>query len=283
MPHSNENKRIAILTTVRNDTIFLDKWIDYYAQQFGTKNLFVLLDGHDQPVPQSAENTNIISLPHIPLNRAKGDKRRAKIMSDFARGLFELFDIVIVTDVDEFIIVDPKLNLTLAQYLSRKSGYSTLSALGLDVAQHLEQESPIDLSKPFLSQRRYAHLSARYTKPSIAFQPVRWGSWMHRIKGRNFRIDPNLYLIHLGMVDYQLSTGKTHDKDRLSAGWAGHLARREEAFKIVTGSAPVDGDKIFAGARRIQSLRRPIYALNKPGTLKNKPVVILPQRFETII
>jgi len=229
-------KRIAAVTTVRNDTIFLEKWVRYYGRQFGAKNLYVFIDGHDQPLPEWLGEINTIVLPHLPLKRAKADARRAQVMSQLARGLFHYFDAVIATDVDEFLIVDPNVNLTLIEYLSQSKATTTMSGLGLDVGQHLEQESALDLRRPFLDQRNFAHLSSRYTKPVVAFRPVTWGSGMHRIKGRNFHIDPNLFLFHFGMVDYELATGKTTDQDRLNSGWKKHLSRREALFKIIEKS-----------------------------------------------
>ncbi len=275
-------KRICALTTVRNDTIFLRKWIDYYGTQFGAKNLFVLLDGHDQPVPD-VPDVNFIRLPHVPLDRAAGDRRRARVMSDIARGLFRYFDIAIATDVDEFIVLDPAVGSNLARYLSDHPARAAISALGLDVAQHLEDEGPIDLARPFLEQRHYAEVSDRYTKPNIAMRPLVWGSGMHRIKGRNFRIDPNLFLFHFGMVDYALSTGKTQDADRLEGGWKNHLSRRESVFETITTATPLDGDSYFPQARKYMTWHRPIYALNKPAPLKGKPVVEIPERFRRLL
>lgn len=275
-------KKIAAITTVRNDSIFLERWVQYYGAQFGNKNIYIFIDGHDQLVPESVKKANIIFLPYIPLSRAAGDRRRAKIMSDFAHGLFQLFDAVIATDVDEFLAVDPNTNNSLAEYLSTKSSYSSLSGLGMDVGQHLKLEQPIDLELPFLSQRKFAHLSSRYTKPSVAFKPVTWGSGMHRVKGKNFHIDSNLYLFHFGMVDYQLSTGKTNDSDRLGNNWANHLSRREQLFKIISEATTIPGDDYFSKARHYQTWHRPIYALNKPSMIPGDPVIEIPERFKKV-
>jgi len=40
-------KTISALTMVRNDAIFIKKWVDYYGEALGRKNLFIILDGHD--------------------------------------------------------------------------------------------------------------------------------------------------------------------------------------------------------------------------------------------
>ena len=282
-PQEPPLKRIAAITTVRNDTVFLEKWVRYYGRQLGVKNLYVFIDGHDQPLPEWLNDVNTLVLPHIPLKRVPAMRRRARVMSHLARGLFKYFDAVIVTDVDEFLIVDPELNQTLAEYLTHSKAKTTLSGLGLDVGQHLELEAGLDPEQPFLDQRSYAHLSSRYTKPVVAFRPVTWGSGMHRVKGRNFHIDPNLFLFHFGMVDYQLSTGKTADQDRLATGWTKHLTRREALFKIIAEADPIDGDEYFDEARERQRKRRPLYALNKPGMIRGNPVVQIPERFRGIV
>jgi hypothetical protein len=280
---SCNDKRIAVISMMRNDNFFVTKWIDYYGSQFGLKNLFLILDGHDQPLPQGHESINVLSLPHIPLTRTKGDRNRSRLVSYLAKSLFHRYDIVIASDIDEFLVVDPKLNVTLAHYLKNHVRSSSVSALGLDVGQHVDIENPIDPTKPFLEQRSFAHVSSRYTKPVVATKPIVWGSGFHRIKWRNFRIDPNLFLFHFGMVDFNLTKKKMGDDDLKKVGWEGHLGRRYQLFDLIYRNKPIDGDAFFGKARLRQSIFRPIYALNKPGKLREKPIVRIPERFRFIL
>lgn len=275
---------VCAMTTVRNDALFLPRWIAHYGAAFGPENLLVILDGHDQSLPPDAGPVNVIRLPHQPLPRVPAMRRRARVMSDIARGLFRYHDMAIATDVDEFILVDPALGMGLRDYLaSLDRPPAAISALGLDVGQHLRLEVPLDPARPFLDQRGFAHVSARYTKPAIATRPATWGSGMHRVKGRNFRIDPNLFLFHFGMVDFTRATGKTADPDRLATGWEGHLARREKLFSIITNATPQDGDAYFPVARKRQTWVRPLWALNKPGMIPGDPVIRIPERFRGLV
>jgi len=271
-------KKIAILTMVRNGEPFLEKWIAHYSAVFGADNLYVLLDGVDQKVPASAETVNTIVLPHVPLPRAKGDRNRAAILSHFAAGLFRVFDIVIATDVDEFIALDPQTGATLAQYLSDNTTRTCLSPFGLDVGRDMESEATLDYRRPVLTQRRLAVLSARYTKPLIMFRPLKWGSGLHRVKGHNFHIDPNLYLFHLGMAD-----PKPQDSALEKQGWAGHFKRRNKVLEQIAKATPLKGDSVFEAARRYQSRHRPLYALNKPGRSRKAVVVEIPERFRNLL
>ncbi len=275
---------VAVITSVRNDQIFLQKWIDYYGGNFGRKNLFVFMDGTDQILPQDCDGVTFLWLPRRPMERVAAMRRRAQAISDLGRALHRFMDCVIATDVDEFLLADPARHSSLRAFIdAQPNGMTTLSGLGLDVAQHLRHETQIDLSKPFLGQRRFAHVSARYTKPVLSFRPVTWGSGMHRVKGRNFHIHPDLFHIHCGMVDFALSTGKTADKDRLATGWGGHLQRREKVFQIVTNGIALPGDDVFARARKRQTWVRPFYAWNKPGMLSRDAIVEIPARFHGLI
>lgn len=271
---------VAVITSVRNDRLFLARWIAYYGGLFGVEHLFVILDGYDQPVPGNAGGVNLIRLPHQPAERLAGDARRARAISDIARALHRWMDVVIATDVDEFILPDPARYADLADFLARapRPG-ATVSGLGLDVGQHPGLEAALDPDRPFLDQRRFAHVSARYTKPAISYRPVTWGAGIHRVKGRNFHIAPDLYLLHFGMVDATLATGKTADADRLATGWQNHLARRAALFDIIERSSPRDFDSYVAKARARQAWVRAPFAWNKPGMIPGDPVVELPERF----
>ena len=198
------NKKIAALTMARNDEFFLRKWVDYYGHELGNENLYIILDGTDQNEPENADGANIIKLPHTDMSRTAGDKYRIGKISDLANELFKTYDIVIGCDSDEFLVVDPKVKKSLREYLSSIKIKTTVSGLGLDIGQNMKTEKPLDPTKPMLEQREYALLSTRYTKPVVLSRPARWGSGFHHVKGKNFHIDKNLYLLHFGAVDMNM-------------------------------------------------------------------------------
>ena len=274
-------KKIAAITMARNDHFFLQKWIEYYGREFGKQNLFIILDGEDQEIPQNAENCNIERIKRIARPRLEGDKARIKLISKKAADLLNIYDLIIGVDTDEFIIVDPGTNQSLAQYLSTLNIKSSLSALGLDVGQHLNEEAVLDKSKPILSQRNYALISSRYTKSSIISQPVEWGSGFHRVKHHNFRIDPNLYLLHIGNMDLEMLKMKMGDTQRINSGWENHLKRRSRTItKITNSNKVIDGDLVFEKARKLQSILRPVFAWNKPSMGYWNLIIRIPARFK---
>ena len=269
-------KRIAAITMARNDTFLLSRWIEYYGREIGTENLYIYLDGTDQEIPENAGAAHITKLPHTDMSRSAGDKYRIGKMSDLANKLLKKYDIVIGCDCDEFLIVDPALNTSLAKYLSNTEIHTTLSGLGLDVGQHLTHEKPLDSSKPFLAQRAYALLSTRYTKPVVINRPVRWGSGFHSINGHNFHIDPNLYLLHFGAVDMDMLVTKAASR---GPDWVNHLRRRGNGTINDVTNRHAHGEKWLKIARVMQRIFRPIYAWDKPGMLGIKRVVKIPNRF----
>ena len=270
-------KRIAAITMARNDDFFLSRWIKYYGDQIGDENLYIILDGMDQKIPANAGNAHITKLPHTDMSRAAGDKYRIGKLSELAHKLLKNYDIVIGCDSDEFLAVDPKTKKSLAEYLSQLKIKTTVSGFGLDIGQHMKLEKTLDAKKPMLTQRAYALLSTRYTKPVVINKPVRWGSGFHSVKNHNFHIDKNLYLFHFGAVDMDMLITKAQSR---GPDWVNHLRRRGNGtINAVTNIKPHD-EKYLRIARIMQRIFRPIYALDKPGMLGLKRVVKVPARFK---
>ncbi len=266
----------------RNDKFFLERWISYYGAELGEENLFVFLDGADQEIPGNAGKVNITICDHIPQKRTVADKTRITRLSELATKLLDEYDLVIGTDADEFLVVDPHCNQSLKEYLSTVNCSPSVSGLGIDVGQKLGVENKIDSHVSLLSQRGYAVASSRYTKPVVISRPVSWGSGFHRVKNCNFRIDKNLYLFHLGYFDIEMIQQKSQDKDRINTGWNKHLKKRAKTILLTTNKKAFDGDVFLPVARIIQTLVRPVYAWNKPTMGCWKLVVKIPERFRNI-
>jgi hypothetical protein len=214
----------------------------------------------------------------------EAEKLRLSFLSDRAAELFKQgYDLVIGCDSDEFLVVDIKTGKKLPEYLSSLEIKVSVSALGLDVGQHLNEEFPIDKTKPILLQRNYALINSRFTKTNIIAKPVQWGRGFHRVRGHNFRIDRNLYLLHFGNIDYDILVSKYHSKDIIARGEQAHFRRaRFSVIDFVTKLKSFDGDRVFEPARLIQTCFRPVYAWNKPNMLGLRWVVRIPERFRYI-
>ncbi len=270
-------KKIAAITMARNDEFFLSRWVKYYGNELGHENLYIILDGLDQTTPNNAKNANIIKLPHTDMSRIAGDKYRIKKISEYAKELFKNYDIIIGCDSDEFLVVDPRLKKSLREYLSNLKINTSVSGLGLDIGQHLTKESVLDKRKPILNQREYALLSTRYTKPVVLNKPLNWGSGFHSIRGHNFHIDKNLYLLHFGAVDMKILIDKAKKR---GPDWVNHLRRRGNGTMNIITKKHAHSESIIKIVRTMQRIFRPIYAMDKPGMLGIKIVVKIPTRFK---
>lgn len=277
-------KRIAVLTMVRNDDFFLRKWVEYYGRELGKENLYIYYDGEDQTIADFCQGTNAFLHPKIGTQVVAAEKARLKFLSERAAELFAKgYDLVIGVDADEYIVVDPKLGIRLKEYLSQQNINVSLSPLGLDFGQKLGEEPDLSHNEPFLSQRHYAQIGTRYTKPSIIVEPCRWGSGFHRIKGHNFHIATDLYLMHFGYSDRKILESRLADADRVAQGWEKHIYKRSRTIRLVTGQKARDFDTWTCFARNCQTLCRPIYALNKPAMFELKIVIKIPDRFSNVL
>ena len=276
--------RIAAITMVRNDDFYLRKWVEYYGAQLGRENLYIYFDGLDQEIPAFCEGTHAQKLPKIGTDVVSNDKGRVKVMSAKAAELFAAgYERVIGTDCDEFLVPDPRLGKSLAQFLSEYPIRNCLSGLGLDFGQKLGEEEAIDENRPFLQQRHYAQLGTRYTKASVLARPLEWGSGFHRVEGHNFHIAKDLYLMHFGYFDEGRILSRFADSSRLEQGWERHLRKRSRTIRLVTGLPARDFTRWTAIARRLQGLLRPPYSWNKPGMLGLRIIVRIPERFQEIL
>lgn len=277
-------KKIAAITMVRNDDFFLRKWVEYYGRELGKENLYIYYDGEDQTIGEFCQGTNAYIHSKIGTQVVSAEKGRLKFLSNKATELFANgYDLVIGVDADEYIVVDPKLGVSLREFLSSYDIDVCLSPLGLDFGQKLGEEGDLSLEETFLRQRHYAQIGTRYTKPSIIAQPCQWGSGFHRIKGHNFHIAKDLYLLHFGYADKRILEERLGDTDRIAQGWGKHIYKRSRTIRYVTEKTARDFDSWTRYARICQTWCRPPYALNKPAMFELKIVVKIPERFNDVI
>ncbi len=267
---------------VRNDEFFLRKWTAYYGGQLGEENLYIYLDGKDQPLPDWCPKAHVVPCDRVAGQVARADKGRIRFLSARAAELLGSYDLVIGTDADEILAVDPKLGVGLRKFLSGLDIRSSVSGLGIDVGQILGEEGDITTDRPFLSQRSTGRVSTRYTKTSVLARPYRWGSGFHRVKGHNFHIAKDLYLFHFGYFDMKRIQDRVQDQDRAAQGWGKHVLKRAKTIRLVTEKKARDFDRWTRFARVAQTICRPPYAWNKPGMMELVLIVRIPDRFASL-
>ena len=77
-------KKICAITMARNDAFFLEHWIAYYGAILGKENLYIYLDGTDQPIPPTAGEATVVHCERIPGQVVAAERRRLTHLSNMA-------------------------------------------------------------------------------------------------------------------------------------------------------------------------------------------------------
>ena len=191
--------KIAVITSVFNERVFLPIWLNHYGPKLGYENLFVIDDGSDDGSTSDSRIINLIKKNRTPID----EEDRAKLLSCFHAELLDYYDLVIYTDVDEIIVVDPILGLSLNKYLSADN-YEYKNLIGLHVLHRIEKEAKVDFDKPLFEQRQFVKFDIHYCKPLISKIPINWDVGLHWSQYKP-QYDINLFLFHLRAMDHTVA------------------------------------------------------------------------------
>ena len=200
-------KRIACLTMTRDEPLFLPIWYRYYAGQFGPENIFIIDHKSGEAPPDrvlGVSNLNLFRIPFdTPSNAPEGDqwafdRERFKFITNVITGLLKYYDTVIFDDTDEILFVpDPAIYPDLRTYMIGRRD-TILAGVGLEIFHDPAEEAAFDPAQPVLRQRRNYVYRFHHSKPHILSVPSHIGGHGSR---RPFRLDPDLYLLHLKFLD----------------------------------------------------------------------------------
>jgi hypothetical protein len=192
----------AAVTMVKDDYFYLERWIDYYGRMFGRERLYILSHGGDPGVRERGEGCNVIRVPGE--YEADFNVKRAAILTSFCAGLRAWYRYIVCTDVDEFVVVDPKTGMDLAGFLSKRRRQAVITPIGLEVIHRpsLEPE-PIDGS--ILAVRRYCRYSSFYCKPCVIGAEATISRGGHYSSYPELRMFRSLYLFHMKYCDREMS------------------------------------------------------------------------------
>lgn len=184
---------------VRDEADMLPRWLAYYGDQVGPDNLVVLDDG---TVDGSTDDLpcTVFRIPPAPWKRDWA-KTRVALANGFAQTLLAVYDAVVFTDVDEFLVPDPARYDGLRDYLGRSPHRDVVAPLAVNVLNAAGVEEPLDPHRPVLEQRRFVKVAPGMCKPLIKRVPVAWLEGFHGVTGDRFDIDPDLLMVHLKYYD----------------------------------------------------------------------------------
>jgi hypothetical protein len=224
-------KRGAALTIVRDEPVFLPIWLRYYSQFFPPEDLYVLDHG------TSDGSTDVGGFVRIPVRHDTVDHTwMVQTIEEHQHELIESYDVVVVTDVDEIVAPSPELG-TLADYIDRlEEPY--VNCLGYELIHLIDREGAFDPARRVLDQRGYWFANDIYDKPALATEPMSWVPGFHRSADLSMRPDPDLRLMHLHRMDYEICRARHGYREGLAwnerdveLGWARHnRITEQEAF-----------------------------------------------------
>lgn len=182
--HSSADKLpLAVLTMVRGDHHWAVKWRDHYLRHVRSPcDLHVLIHGEDPHLEEVFAGCNVLRVPLLENGGAVFERRRLDFEHFFIRGLQAYYRCVLMVDIDELVCPAPGIDQPLSDFLpGRHEGEMVRSALGFEVLD-TDGTSPLDLSRPILSQRRTVFCNAQYSKPCVFFFNF-GGATHHRVWG----------------------------------------------------------------------------------------------------
>lgn len=228
---------VAALTMVFNERHFLPVWLHHYGRQFGRENLYVVDDGSDDGSTQGLGAVNVLRRPRGELDEA----RRAAEVSQISAQLLTRHEAVIFTDVDEMLVPDPMLGLTLADYVAtRVDEHATTT--GLNVHFDMRGEAALDAGLPLFRQRRYVQYDWAYCKTLVTRVPLRWKAGFHQasVSAAPRR---DLLLFHLRAVDPDIALGRLRNLNRVAI--SADTARLGQAAQFAMDEAGYLGTFFF--------------------------------------
>jgi hypothetical protein len=162
--------RVMAVTMSWHEAAMLPRWIAYYGGQLGLDNLLVVddnsVDGSTRQLPCTT-----IHLPPAPWRDAWG-AARIKLANRFAGAMLCFFDVVIFTDVDEFLVRDPARHDGLLAYLAARADQDVIAPVGVNLLHHEAVEPPLDPARPVLSQRRLVNFTPDLCTPVVKRIPA---------------------------------------------------------------------------------------------------------------
>jgi hypothetical protein len=203
--------KVAAVTMVYNENVFLPIWLRHYGRQVGLENCIVVDHGSDDGSTTALGAAGRVRLPRS----AYDSHQQSRFNSEFCSSLLQYYDYVIYSDVDELLVVDPNIAPSLAAYCSRDLP-EAVTAIGLNSIHCYETEPALDLGRPITEQRPYVFPASPMCKPLVTRRTLTWAPGSHAADVPT--VFDHLYLFHLRWFD--LPQGMARLQKTRSMPWA---------------------------------------------------------------
>lgn len=232
LPPRRHPRTRAIITMVHNEALYFPIWLRYYSRFFTADDIYVF--DHET----TDGSTSGGGFQRIPVEHPTVDHRwMVDTITDLQHELVNRYEVTVVTDVDEIIMTRPDHG-GLGAYLDRFEE-EWVNCLGYELLHMREREPPLDPAQPILAQRGWWFANDGYDKAAIATAPMHWRPGFHGRVDYQFNPDPDLRLVHLHRMDYELCRQRHISRSRrpwapddAHEQWAAHnLITEDEAFR----------------------------------------------------
>lgn len=211
----------ALITIVHNEPVFLPIWLRYYSRFFAPGDIYVFDNESSDDIERLGE------FVRIPAAHDRVDHEwMVQTIERLQHELVQRYDVVLVTDVDELVVPHPRAG-TLGEYLDRFDE-EWVNCLGYELLHMRDSEPALDLERPITEQRHWWFANGAYDKPAIATAPMSWPPGFHRRADFQYNLDPDLRMVHLHRMDYDLCRERHRTRSRRS--WDEHDEREQWAI-----------------------------------------------------
>ena len=198
-------KRCCALTFVKNEKVFLPIWLKYYSKYFNVEDIYVIdHESDDGSLEECLKRYkfNVIKVH----NEYYDDIWRLKTAYQKHAELLQRYEYVLYTDADEIVIPDPSKYRDLKDYITRHDT-DCVACVAYELIHLRERESPIDLGRPILEQRKYWYYNGFYNKSPLLRIPLE-RVYETGAESKGYGRDNDLWLLHLHKLDFDLCWDK---------------------------------------------------------------------------
>jgi hypothetical protein len=207
---------------------FFPIWLRYYSRFFAAEDIYVL--DHESTDDSTAGGGFV----RIPVTHDGVDHTwMVRTIESIQHDLIKRYDVVLITDVDEIVAPEPDWG-SLGDYIDRFDE-EFVNCLGYELLHVRDVEGPFRADRPVLEQRGHWFANDGYDKPLISTVPMEWTPGFHTRSDGRLVLDPDLRLIHLHRMDYDVCLlrhrwrrSRGWNQLDVSAGWAQHNRITEE-------------------------------------------------------
>lgn len=214
---------------VHNEPVFLPIWLGYYGRHFAPQDIYVL---DNESTDGSVGRDGFVRIPveHDVVDHVW----MVETIQGLQHELLQRYDVVLVTDVDEIVCPVPERG-SLSDFLD---GFDEewVNCLGYELLHMRKREPSLRLDRPILDQRSWWFFNGGYDKAALATVPMTWRPGFHGRADFHFNIEPDLRLVHLHRMDYDVCLDRHRARRRRSwnprdarEGWAAHNRIVDEA------------------------------------------------------